>query len=152
MGCGLAHIPIASRAADPKAKADAGFTLVGGVMVGGTIVLMGTLGFWEARTLDGTGVEVCENGFRQWPPSPASPGVRWDDVTRIEVRYRRDTVPLKLGGPLVSETLQLFVVVCRDGREFIYDRTSIGPIRRLERQLREVAEAHSIPWVVGRKP
>ena len=147
-GCGLTEIPAARAAATPKEKERATVGFIGGLLVGSVLALLGVVGIRSARSLSGTGVDVCENGIRRWPPGPDSVPVLWGDVTRIEERFIRDTVPLKKGGPLISQTYRQLVVVCHDGRQLVFDYENIRRIGRLGKRLRQIATAHSIPWVV----
>jgi hypothetical protein len=151
-GCGLTEIPAARAAATPKEKERATAGFLGGLFVGGLLALFGIGGIWMARSLAGTGVEICENGFRVWPPDPDAIPILWGDVTRIEEQFIRDRVPLKLGGPLMSQTFRRFVVVCRNGRQFAFDYENIRRIGRLGKRLREIALARSIQWVIVGKP
>ena len=151
-GCGLTEIPAARSGATPKEKERAIGGVIGGLLVGGLLALFGIAGIWVSRSLAGAGVEICENGFRRWPPGPDSVAVLWGDVTSIEEHFIRDTVPLKLGGPLMSQTFRRFVVVCRNDRQFAFDYENIRRIGRLGKRLQEIAMAHSIPWVVVDKP
>lgn len=151
-GCGLTQIPAVKDAPTPKAQEDAIGRLVGGLLVGGLLALFGILGVGVARSLAGTGVEVCENGFRRWPVGPDAIAVFWGEVARIEERFVRDEVPLKLGGPLLSEPHRVFVIVCRDGLQFMFSRENIGGLGRLGKLLKTIAERHAIPWVVIGKP
>jgi hypothetical protein len=149
-GCGMVQLPGVFNPPNQKARQDAAGRLFGGVCVGGLFILFGVLGIAVSRSLRGTGVEVCENGFREWPPSPTSRAALWGDVARIEERHVRDKVPLKLGGPLLNQPRREFVAVCRDGSQVHFGldyRTRLG---RIVKHLRAAAEKHTIPWVVVR--
>jgi hypothetical protein len=151
-GCGLGQIPEVRKAVAPKDKELATGRLVAGLIVGGGMALFGVLGIYVARSLVGAGVEVCENGFRYWPPGPESESALWSKVERIEERYVYDKVPLRLGGPLLSETYCQLVVICRDGKRFVFDRSTIATIGRLRKRLHAVATERSITWDVIDKP
>jgi hypothetical protein len=151
-GCGLSQIPAVRAAPDEKAKDQAVTGVVGGLFVGAFLSLMGILGIWTAHSLVGTGVEVCENGLRWWPPGPESTVALWEDVARIEEQFVRDKVPMRLGGPLLSQTFREFEVICRDDRRFKFDRENISGIGRLGKRLRAIATAKAIAWVVVGTP
>lgn len=146
-GCGLSRIP------DIKSDKLAGGQILGGLVGSAVLGLFGSLGVWYARSLRGTGIEVCEKGIRPWPVRPHTPVFHWSEVVRIEERWIYDKAPMKLGGPFLSVTYRQFGIVHRDGWQLTIDRESISKVGRLGKRLREIATAHSIPWtVVGDDP
>lgn len=151
-GCGLREVPDIAKARTKEERKRPVGRLLGGLCFGCVVAALGFAGYWVARSFRGTGVEVCENGLRQWPPKPDSVSSLWGELIRIEDHYDYVKVPMKLGGPLLSESYRTIVVVCLNEKRIVCDRQSVTAVGRLAKRLRAVASAHSIPWLVIKGP
>ena len=93
-------------------------------------------------------VEVCEYGFRYWMGGAADE-VLWSEVAAIRETIRHERPPI-LKGPakflLPKFTSSRYEALTRAGKQYQFDRNSIGEMLLFEEILREVGRVLHWRW------